>query len=179
MVYKDNINNNNLSYIIQTFSLTNKQWQLNEDGLVLGVYEFEKKEINAYANCKTKNRIIYEDAFQYAIQQKYDDVLILNTFNKIVDSTIANIFIIKGKNIYTPPLSEGCIAGVMRHFMIERLSTSFSILETPLTIQDIEDADEIFLTNAIRGVQWIKMFKDKIYTNKITKKIFEQLRIVI
>lgn len=163
------------NYIIQSWVLPNKQWQLNENGLVIGLCKEVKKSCDILANCKTNNYLPYLYAAHYAKQQQWNDSIILNTNNRICDTTIANIFIIKNDQIYTPPLSEGCIEGVMRRYIIENLSSLFSITEKLLTIQDIEQADEIFLTNAIRGIQWVKSFNSKIYKNSIIKVISKYL----
>ena len=56
----------------------------------------------------------------FAKKNKLDECIVLNSFERVCESAIANIFIIKGENIYTPPLSEGCVAGIMRRWMLEK-----------------------------------------------------------
>lgn len=162
-------------YIIQSWPLPHKQWKFNKNGLILGICSAVKKNCDVLANCKTSNYLPYLYAAQYAQQHKYDDAIILNFFNRIADTTIANIFIVKNGCLYTPPLSEGCIAGVVRRYIIESASNIFPIKEKPISIQSIKAADEIFTTNAIRGIQWIKSFKEKIYTNTLTKSLFKHI----
>ena len=73
------------------------------------------------------------------------------------------------------PLSEGCIAGVMRKVLIEKLSTAGTLVaESPLNIADLESADEIFLTNAISGIRWVKQFRNKKYSHTKTYHIYKQ-----
>ncbi len=173
-MYKDD-NINRLNYSIETRPLQNKKWELNDNGLVIGIYDKVKKNTDALSNQKTNSRLPYVYAADYAKQKHWNDAVVLNTNDRVVDTSIANIFIIKDNKIYTPSLSEGCIAGVVRRYIIEQLSTIFSIVEKPLTMQDLEQADEIFLTNAIRGIQWVHSFNNKQYTHTITKSIFNEL----
>lgn len=162
-------------YIIQSLPLPYKQWQLNENGLVLGLCTDVQKNCDMLANCKTNNHLPYLYAAHCAQQQKWNDAIILNPFHRVADTTIANIFIVKDSCIYTPPLSEGCIAGVARRYIIESLSNTFPIQEKLINIKDVVNADEVFTTNAIRGIQWVKSFEEKTYFNALTKKLLHIL----
>ena len=109
----------------------------------------------------------------YAKQNKYDDVFLLNTSNRVCDSTISNIFWIKNGVIHTPPLSEGCIAGVMRRHLLNILpSAGFSVMEQPAGMEDILHSDEVFLTNAISGMRWVGSMPGKDFVNDVSKEIF-------
>jgi branched-chain amino acid aminotransferase len=102
----------------------------------------------------------------HAKRNNLHDCLLLNTHERICDSTIANLFIIKDNIIYTPPLTEGCVAGVARRWILEN-STSFPfpVIEKPITKGQVFDADEIFLTNAVRYINWVKQFGTSAYQN--------------
>ncbi len=117
----------------------------------------------------------YVVAARFAKENKLNDCLLLNSYGRICDSTIANLFWIKDKEVFTPPLSEGCIAGVMRKHLVESLQgAGYKAEEKLCEIADLENADEIFLTNAIQGMRWVKVFRHKIYTSTITKDIYRQ-----
>ena len=117
----------------------------------------------------------YAMAAQYARENKLNDSLILNTGNRIADSTIANVFIVKGGIIITPALKEGCVNGVMRRHLIEKFRMSgLGFQERELVVNDLKMADEVFLTNAINGIRWVRQFRDKIYTNEKTVDIYNR-----
>ena len=107
---------------------------------------------------------------------KLDECFILNETGNIIESISSNVFAVKNGTLYTPPLSEGCIAGVMRKQIIH-LATENKILtfESPLTTYTLMNADEIFLTNSVQGVQWIGQFRDKFYTNKMAQFFNDKL----
>ena len=100
--------------------------------------------------------------------------MVLNQFGNICDSTIANVFICKGDKIFTPPLTQGCIEGITRNRIIKTLNENgFNIQEKPLTPNNILQADEVFLTNAITPIKWVKQIEDKTYSNKMVQKIYK------
>jgi aminodeoxychorismate lyase len=162
------------NYTIQSWALPPQKGLLNENGLVAGFYKEVKKSCNAFSNIKHNNFLPYTMAALYAKQNKWNDALVLNEYNTICDSTIANVFICKDEQIFTPPLSQGCIEGVTRNYLIKTLQKNgFAIEEKILTINDILQADEVFLTNAINNIQWIKQIMDKEYNNTMVQKIYK------
>ena len=100
-------------------------------------------------------------------------VLFLILLERICDSAIANVFIVEGNNIYTPLLAEGCVAGVMRRWMLEKFKLAkFKASEKNLSIEDLLNADEIFLTNSVYYMRWVKNFREKSYGNTKVKEIY-------
>jgi len=102
----------------------------------------------------------------WAKQTKLNDCLLLNANNNICDSTIANIFIVKDNIIKTPSITEGCINGVARSYLIEYCKKdNITISETSISIQDLSDASEVFLTNAVAGIKWVKQSGKRTYNH--------------
>ncbi|MEP6596526.1 MAG: aminotransferase class IV [Ginsengibacter sp.] len=164
------------NYIIESWKLA-KENELNENGLIVDIFPYAKKSCDSFSNVKSNNYLPYVMAGLYAKQNNFNDCILLNSFERICDSAVANIFIVKGKNIYTPPLSEGCVSGVMRRWMLEKFNLeSFSVIEKILTVDDLSDADEFFLTNSIYNIRWVKSFGDKThYGNSAIKKIYNHI----
>ena len=163
---------NKPNYIIESFSIKD-DFHLNENGLIVDVFPDARKSIDTFSNIKSNNYLPYTMAGLYAKKNKLNDCIILNIHGRICDSAIANIFIIKDKMIYTPPLSEGCVAGVMRRWILENMILkNYSLSEKALSINDVLDADEFFLTNSMYHVRWVKNFRNKNYTSTITKDIY-------
>lgn len=166
-----------LEYIIECWSLPEVGGELNEKGLHIDVFPFGRKSIDLFSNLKSSAFLIYAMAARFAREHKLDDCLVLNTHNKIADSTIANIFLVKNETIITPALSEGCVQGVMRRHLIESLTKAgYEIKESAIAPEHLETADEVFLTNAIKGMQWVRQFRDKVYTNVQTRHLYKHLR---
>lgn len=151
-------------FVIQTWPIANDALNFNVNGLRIGVFQEGRKAIDHYANLKSNNFLVYVQAALEAREQKWNDALVQNSQNRIADSTIANIYWVKDHHIFTPPLSEAPIQGVMRRFLLEQLP----IHEQPLTIETLLQADEVFLSNAVRGIQWVAFVGDTPYSSQTT-----------
>ena len=161
------------NYIIETWALPEGDGELNSNGLDLGIYADVKKSCDILSNLKHNNYLPYVMAALQAKKQKWNDAVILNSYGRVCDSTIANIFLIKDEVIYTPAVTEGCVAGVMRKFMIDQLAaTGFTCIEKAITVDELLNADEVFLTNSIYNLRWVKSINDKNFGNTLTQKIY-------
>lgn len=160
-------------YLIQTWELPDETGTWNSNGLVLGIYPDVKKSCDILSNLKNNNFLPYAMAALQAKKQKWNDAVLLNTAGRICDTTIANIFLIKDEVIFTPALQEGCVAGVMRKNMIKLLTAgNYKIIEGKLSIDDLMNADEVFLTNSVYNLRWVQSIGDKKYANIQTQKIY-------
>lgn len=166
------IENAPANFLIEAFPLHEKL-QLNEKGLLADIFPDGQKSCDKFSNLKSNNYLTSLMALRFAAQNNLDATIILNTFERICESAIANIFIVKDGMLFTPQLSEGCVAGVMRRWMLENLPLrNIKIEESQLSLEDLLSADELFLTNSIQPVRWIKHFRNKIYSNEKVKEIF-------
>lgn len=161
-----------LHYIVECYALNDTDLLLNENGLVMGMATGLAKSADELANLKSCNALVYAMAARQAKQQKWNDALVCNTAGNIIESAIANIFWVKEGNIYTPPLSEGCVAGVMRRHLLHTLP---GITQAPLSPEVLQKADEVFLTNAIKGVRWVRSVGEQTYTSHIVPALHKSL----
>jgi branched-chain amino acid aminotransferase len=166
-----------LQYLIECWPVNESVNRLNENGLVIDIYPDAKKSCDHFSNIKSANFLPYVMAARYAKQNKWNDCLVLNVNDGVADSTIANVFLVKGEKLITPALSEGCINGVMRRYLLEELKEAdfeMKVEEGFVTVDDLHSADEVFLTNAIQGIKWVARFRDKKYTSVVTEKIYSR-----
>lgn len=165
----------NLQYLIEAVPLPKSVIGFNEKGFHIGLYTEAQKSCDIFSNLKSANYLPYVMAAQYAKVNKQNDCLVCNTNGRIADATIANVFLIKGKMIITPALTEGCVNGVIRRYLSEKLrSSDFDIREGVVTINDMKDFDEIFLTNSIYGLRWVQQFEKKTYQQARTSEIYKE-----
>ena len=169
--------NDTPNYIIEAIKLPEDNGLLNINGLQICIYEVALKSIDLFSNIKNNNYLPYFMGAKFAKQQQCNDALILNSKGNICDSTIANIFFIKDKIIYTTALSEGCVAGVMRNWLINTLRIlNYKVEEIIITKSILCEADEVFLSNSIYNIRWVGSLDDKNYTNIEIQKINELLQ---
>jgi len=98
---------------------------------------------------KTTNRHLYNKEYTGANNNGLFDVLFLNERGEVCEGAISNIFIRKGSKWLTPPVNCGLLPGVYRNYHIKTLE---KVYEKPIFPNDLYTADEIILTNSLRGI---------------------------
>lgn len=163
-------------YVIETWPLPPASPEPDQHGLVVDIYPGGVKSCDGLANLKSNNYLIYALAAGWATETGLDDCLVLNSRGSLADTTIANLFYWQNGQWYTPPLSDGCVAGVMRrHLLTAMPAAGLSVSERTTTIDDLLNAKEVFLTNAIRGIRWVAAFRDTRYSNTLTTALHQKL----
>ncbi|MBC7848138.1 MAG: aminotransferase class IV [Chitinophagaceae bacterium] len=168
-------------FLIEVSALPVHYTSLNPTGLHVGIFPNAKKSCDDFANIKSNNYLVYVLAGLHAKANHFDDCLVLNNHDRICDASIANVFWIKNNILYTPPLTEGCIAGVMRRYLLQKImaaplaSICTDCLEKPLGKKELLEADELFLTNALFGLRWVGSFEDKTYSSYQSAQIYRSL----
>lgn len=162
--------------IIQSWPLTDAAFDYNENGLVAGIYQGVRKSMDMLSNLKCNNYLPGVLGARYAWNCHWNDALMLNANGNICDATIANVFVVKDGVITTPSLEEGCVAGTMRRYLLERLpAAGYQVVEGSLPPEAIPGADELFLTNAIRGIRWVSRVGNSHYGNTVSAAIHDSL----
>jgi branched-chain amino acid aminotransferase len=157
-----------LNFIIQSWPGNNDSNLVNRSGLVLNFFNNAKKSCDNFSHIKSNNFLTYVMGVLFAKKNNLNDCLIYNCYNRICESTIANVFIVSGGVIKTPALSEGCINGVMRRYLIDCFrKEGFTCIEGEVLPEELLQASEVFLTNAIYGMRWVKSVGESNYTNKM------------
>ena len=166
--------NFNPDFLIDTSALPDKMFTINDLGLTIGIYPNFRLHQTPISAFKTANALPYILAGIYARENSFDDVLLLDTEGGIAEATASNLFILKDKKLFTPPLSVGCVGGVMRLFIMELAKNKgIELEEKKLSINDVELADEVFLTNALQGIKWVERFKESEFKNDFINELNE------
>lgn len=149
-------------------------------GYRIGIYTENRKFPNPIASIKSSNALIYVLAAAWKDMVGIEDALILNNDNHICEATASNVFMVKDRKIITPPLRDAPVDGVMRRFIIETLADkNIIVIEKSITDKDVFEADEIFVTNTLKGIQSVTSFGDTIqYTDDYTNEIRRLLEMI-
>ncbi|MBB5621291.1 branched-chain amino acid aminotransferase [Pedobacter cryoconitis] len=163
---------NKSGYVLEAGPLATGGYELNKKGLIINVYDEITKPINKLSTYKTSNSLLYVMAGLYKQQNRLDEAFILNQHGFLCESISSNVFVIYDKQIYTPALSEGCIAGVMRNVVMKVAKTNqIPVIEAQINPEVLNEADEVFITNATSGIRWVMGYGKKRYFNEITKSL--------
>jgi branched-chain amino acid aminotransferase len=167
---------NKVSFLLEAFPIESKDFTLNTKGYTVDLYTEFRKAQNALSSIKSANSAIYVMAGIYKTQQQLDECLLLNDKHHIIEGISSNIFAVKNGVLYTPPVADGCVNGVMRKKIIEiAQANKMAVYEISVMQNVLLGADELFLTNTIQGIRWVVAYKQKRYFNTTAKKLTEKL----
>jgi branched-chain amino acid aminotransferase len=163
---------NEISYFIEVYPYEANYFELNSKGYEIDIYQEQRKQNNFLANFKTKNGLLYVMTAIAAKEKNLDDMLLTNEKGVLIESSNSNLFIVSNGVLYTPGLEDGCLAGTMRMQVINlALANGLKVYECSILPSNLLVADEIFLTNAIKGLTWVGGYRTKRYYNTIARKI--------
>ncbi len=155
--------NNAISFVITAQKLENALYIFEEKPYEVDLFKDFHIAKHLLSTLKTTNKAINILGSIYANENGLENCLLLNEDKNVVEALQGNIFMINGNNIITPPVSEGCLNGIMRKQLIKLLKndTNYSINEAVISPFDIQKADEIFICNVIKGIQPITKYRKK------------------
>jgi branched-chain amino acid aminotransferase len=114
-------------------------------------------------------------AAYWAKEHKLNDALVLNAQGNVSDTTIANVFIVQNGVIKTPALTEGCVGGIMRKYLLKCLrEENIPVEETTISPDDVLNASEVFFTNSIFGIKWVKEVNNVHYKTQNAPLFYEK-----
>jgi len=167
---------NKMAWCLEMQPLDEPRYFLNSKGLIMDIFTDLPKPTNYLSNIKTCNSLIYVMAGLYKTQNKLDDIFLLNQGGFLCEAGSSNIFIWYQKHLYTPALSEGCVEGVMRQVIINLAKQiNIPLTEAQISPDILYEADEVFLTNASRGIQSVMGFGVRRYFNEVSKVLIDEL----
>ena len=167
---------NKIAYSIQV----NENLYQIKDSYSLDVFKDFYNYSGLLSTIKTNNRMLNTLASIFAQENDLDNCILLNEKKGVVEVTNGNIFIVKGTVVKTPALDQGCIKGIIRSKVIDIIlkNKEFTIEETSISPFELQKADEVFITNAIVGIQPVSSYKKKKFTSKVGQKIASNLQLL-
>jgi len=167
---------NKAAFLLEVSSLKSSLGSRYPAGLIIDVYKEHTKSINRFSAIKSNNALLFVMAGIYRKQQGLDEVILLNENGLLCESSSANIFIWYRNSLYTPALSEGCVDGVMRRVIMEVAKiNNIEVIEAQINPEILNEAEEMFLTNAVHGMQWVLGYKKKRFFNRLSKDLYDKL----
>jgi branched-chain amino acid aminotransferase len=173
--------NNTVSFLIQATSIENPLYTLDGKEYEVDLYKDFYVTKHLLSSIKTTNRLINVTGSIYANENGLDNCILLNDSKNVVEALQGNIFMLKGNVLTTPPVSEGCLNGVMRKqiLKIAQKLKGIEVAEEVISPFDIQKADELFVTNVIKGVQPITKYRKKEFSIELSKTLVAELNSLI
>ncbi|MGB1055653.1 MAG: aminotransferase class IV [Flavobacteriales bacterium] len=165
------------SWVATVERMDTQGFSLAPKGLDVDIYQDMHKHVSPVSRYKNIASTVYVHAARHARIQGWGDALILNADQKIIESSRSNLFVVSNGVLYTPSLDDGCVGGIMRAVLIRTaLDHGVKVYECTLTPQTLLQADELFLTNAVRGIEWVASYKTKRYFHSIAEKLTAKIQ---
>jgi branched-chain amino acid aminotransferase len=171
---------NAVDFLITTEESSTPSFQLNEQGLNIDLYKDFYKNSGMLSTIKTTSAQLYTVASIFRKENHYDECLLLNERKEVVEAISSNIFIVKGDDLITPPLESGCLKGIMRKKIIEFApQLKFNVKEESFSPFALQKADEVWLSNSIKGLQWVGQYRKKSYRQERAAEMLNKININI
>jgi branched-subunit amino acid aminotransferase/4-amino-4-deoxychorismate lyase len=167
---------NKFGYSLEVSKIEESSYLPHPKGLIADIYTDLTKPVNMLSNFKTCNSLVYVMAGVFKNQNSIDEVFILNQNGFLCESMSSNVFVVYNKQIYTPALSEGCVGGVMRNVVLKiAKENKIPVIEAQMNPAILDECQEVFVTNASRGIQWVMGYNKKRYFNETSRLLLEKL----
>ena len=168
---------NTVSFLISVESLDTAFYSIDKKDYVVDLYTDFYISKQLLSSIKTTNKIINITASIFANENGLDNCLLLNDSKSVIEALQGNLFMLKGNTLITPPVSEGCLNGVMRKqiLTLARKIENLEVVEEVISPFDLQKADELFITNVIKGIQPITKYRKKEFTTDLASKLVRNL----
>lgn len=169
---------NEVDFLITTEEIDSNIYQLNEEGLNIELFKDFYKNSGLLGTIKTTSAQLYTIASIFRKENDYDECLLINERKEVVEAISSNLFILKGDDLITPPLESGCLKGIMRKKIIEFApQLKLNIKEESFSPFALQKADEVWLSNSIKGLQWVGQYRKKSYTNERAAEMVKKINV--
>lgn len=169
--------NNTVSFLINVDGLDEKSYSIHHKEYLVDLFTDFYVAKHLLSSIKTTNKLINITASIYASENGLDNCLLLNDTKNVIEALQGNLFMLKGNRLTTPPVSEGCLNGVMRKQILSlaKAMGNIEVVEEAISPFELQKADELFITNVIKGIQPITKYRKKEFTTDLSRLILQKL----
>jgi branched-chain amino acid aminotransferase len=156
---------NSVGFVMQVVPLTNVAYSINNTSYEVDLYKDFVVTKQLLSTIKTTNKMLNVMGSIYAKENDLQNCLLLNNEKNVVEALNGNVFLLSNDKLITPPISEGCLNGIMRKqiLAIAKKLENIEVIEAPISPFDLQKANELFISNVITGIQPITKYRKKEY----------------
>ncbi|SHG86114.1 aminotransferase class IV [Flavobacterium defluvii] len=168
---------NDISFLIHATLLENTLYTLNTNEYEVDLYKDFYVTKQLLSSIKTTNKMINITGSIFAHENGLANCILLNDTKNVVEALQGNLFMVLGKKLITPSISEGCLNGIMRKqiLALAKKVEGIEVIEEIISPFDLQKADELFLTNVITGIQPISKYRKKEFTSNLAHLLVQKL----
>lgn len=170
---------NTVGYYAFAKALSNPFYTLEDTSYEVELYKDHYVNADIISTLKTTNKIVHVTGSIFAKENGYDNCLLINNQKNVVEALQGNLFLVKGSVIKTPPLTDGCLRGIVRKQLISILGQKkeYEFQEQSISPFELQKADELFITNTIIGIKPITKYRKKSYGNAVASDLLKLLNV--
>lgn len=174
-------NQNSISYVIEAISLASKKYEITQESFEVDLFKDSFVSAQLLSTLKTTSKILNVTASIFAKENDLNTCLLLNDKKNVVEAIAGNLFMLTGNKLITPPLTEGCLNGIMRKQIIRMLKDfpEIEFSEAIISPFDLQKADELFVTNVIQGIQPITKYRKKEFKTTFSVQLLDKINQII
>lgn len=168
-----------VEYLIEATPLEVPFYTIEDQPYEVELFKDHYVHAGMLSTLKSNNKLINVLGSIYAEENDYQNCLLLNEEKQVVEALNGNIFLVQGYKIKTPPLSDGCLNGVLRKQIIAILGAlpDYILDESSVSPFELQKSDEIFITNVIGGITPITKYRKKEFTQTVAKELLAKLNV--
>ena len=170
-----------VSFVIQISPLPNQLYSINKDSYEVDLFKDFVITKQLLSTIKTTNKMINIVGSIYANENSLQNCLLLNNEKNVIEALNGNVFMLLNSKLITPPISDGCLNGIMRKQVLEiaKKMETIEVVEESISPFDLQKADELFITNVITGIQPITKYRKKEFASLFSEEITSKLNALI
>ena len=165
--------NETIQYSIVSEKFEPTDFELNEKGLFIEVFDKIKKPSSSISNMSLGSEIYWSIARNHLKSTTVDQLLFVNTEDHVTEALESNLYLINGDHIRGASCEHGAFLDISQPVLFDifsKLHLRYSDNEA-ITIQNVRSAEEIMIVNAVEGIRWIVGFEGKRFFNQTIRKI--------
>ncbi len=172
---------NKISYLINVKPLDNKLYSFDESDYEVDLFKDFYITKQLLSSIKSTNKMVNITGSIFAKENGLENCLLMNDSKNVIESLNGNVFMLLDNKLITPPLSEGCLNGIMRKQVLEiaKKIERLKVVEEVISPFDLQKANELFVTNVIKGIQPITKYRKKTFESVLSNKLLLQLNDLI
>lgn len=172
---------NTVSYLISASKLQSEHYTIVNNQYEVDLYKDYYVAKHLLSSIKTTNKIINVTASIFAKENGLDNCLLINENKNIIEALQGNLFMLVDNKLITPPVSEGCLNGIMRKQIINivKKMPNMVVAEEPISPFELQKASELFITNVIKGIQPITKYRKTEYKTDFSIQLLQELNTLI
>lgn len=169
--------NNEVEFIITASLLEEPLYSFTEGTYEVDLFKDFYVTKQLLSTLKSTNKMVQITGSVFAHENGLENCLLINDEKNVIEALQGNLFMLTGNKLVTPPIADGCLNGIMRKQILElaKKIEGLEVEEASISPFDLQKADELFITNVIKGIQPITKYRKKEFVNKLASDLVKRL----